>query len=28
MFDHRARRHHHLGNISPVAYEQQMTKTS
>ena len=27
VFDTRARRHHHLGNISPAAYEQQMTKT-
>ena len=27
VFYNRARRHHHLGNISPEAYEQQMAKT-
>lgn len=26
VFDHRARRHQHLGNISPDAYELQMAK--
>jgi len=26
VFDHQARRHQHLGNISPAAYEQQMAK--
>ena len=24
VFDHRARRHQHLGNMSPAAYEEQM----
>lgn len=26
VFDNRARRHQHLGNISPTEYEQQMAK--
>ena len=26
VFYYQARRHQHLGNISPVAYEQQMAK--
>ena len=28
VFYNRARRHHHLGNISPAAYEQQVAKVS
>ena len=27
VFYNRARRHQHLGNISPVAYESQMANT-